>query len=178
LDVRLRRAEIIHLRPAIRFLIPANVLLASVIIFLKAAIIFRQSAIGFRQAANIFLLVRVGCLIYPRVMDETPPVADTNNIPVPTLPRGPLLQAIGDETRWQILRELALGEPRMVKEIAEVIRRSESVAAKHLAVLRRAGITQIGRGRLQQIRPQFIVDPQARVLDFGYLQLRLLVEPA
>ena len=109
-------------------------------------------------------------------MNETPPVPGTNDIPMPILPRGPLLQAIADETRWQILRELAVGEPRMVKEIAEIIGRSESVAAKHLAVLRRAGITQIGRGRLQQIRPQFVADAEARLLDFGYLQLRLSVK--
>ncbi len=58
-------------------------------------------------------------------MNETPPVPGTNDIPMPILPRGPLLQAIADETRWQILRELAVGEPRMVKEIAEIIGRSE-----------------------------------------------------
>ncbi|MBA2436232.1 MAG: helix-turn-helix domain-containing protein [Verrucomicrobiota bacterium] len=109
-------------------------------------------------------------------MNEPPPVPGTNNIPVPILSRGPLLRAIGDETRWQILRELAAGEPLMVKEIAEAIGRSESGIAKHLAVLRKAGITQIGRGRLQQIRPHFMADPAARVLDFGYLQLRLSVK--
>lgn len=111
-------------------------------------------------------------------MSETPPRPATNSIPAATLPRGPLLQAIGDETRWQILLELAAGEPRMVKEIARTIGRSDTVAAKHLAVLRNAGITQIVRGRLQQLRPQFILDAEGRILDFGYLQLRLgVAEP-
>lgn len=109
-------------------------------------------------------------------MSEIPLSPASSSNPSPVLPRGPLLQAIGDDTRWKILRELAAGEPRMVKEIAQSIGRSETVAAKHLAVLRHAGITHIVRGRLQQLRPQFILDAEARVLDFGYLQLRLGVE--
>jgi DNA-binding transcriptional ArsR family regulator len=111
-------------------------------------------------------------------MSETPSTGAASSNPEPTLPRAALLGAIGDETRWQILRELAAGEPLMVTELARKLGRSDSAMAKHLAVLRKAGITQIGRGRLQQIRPQFIVDREARVLDFGYLQLRLAVEAA
>ena len=115
-------------------------------------------------------------VFYPRVMNETTPAPGTGNFPAPTLPRGLLLQAIGDETRWKILRELAAGEPLMVKELAQTVGRSESATGKHLAVLRKAGITRVGRGRLQQLRPQFVADAVERVVDFGYCQLRLGVK--
>ena len=84
--------------------------------------------------------------------------------------------AIGDKTRWRILRELSAGKPLTVREVAEAIGRSSTVAAKHLAVPRKAGITRIGRGRLQQIVPQFLPEPSAQVLDLGYLQLQLGIE--
>ena len=64
----------------------------------------------------------------------------------------------------------------MVKELAKAIGRSEDVASKHLAVLRQAGIAQIGRGRLYQIPRQFLLDARARLVDFGYLQLWLGTE--
>ncbi len=95
----------------------------------------------------------------------------------PLLRLGEVLFAISDKTRWRILQKLsAAGEPLMVTEIAEAIGRKPSAAAKHLAILRKAGITRIGRGRLQQIVPQFLTDPSARVLDLGYLQVRLGIE--
>ena len=93
------------------------------------------------------------------------------------LTSGQGLFAISDKTRWRILQKLsAAGEPLMVTEIAEAIGRKPSAAAKHLAILRKVGITRIGRGRLQQIVPQFLTDPSARVLDLGYLQVRLGLE--
>ena len=109
-------------------------------------------------------------------MDETPSPPPSASSSVPLLSLAPLLQAIGDPVRWQILGLLAAGQPLMVKEVAAAIGRSQTSAAKHLAVLRRAGITRIGRGRLQGILPHFVADATARVLDFGYLQLRLGVE--
>jgi DNA-binding transcriptional ArsR family regulator len=108
-------------------------------------------------------------------MDETPGLPAAAPA-IPLLPLAPLLQAIADRTRWQILRLLAAGEPLMVKEVARAIGRSETSTAKHLAVLRKVGLTISGRGRLQQISKQFPVDPTTRVLDLAYLQLRLGVE--
>lgn len=107
--------------------------------------------------------------------------ADASSLPpaaVPLLPLSELLAAIGDASRWRILRELANGDSLMVTEIAAAVGASADSVSKHLTVLRRAGITQIGRARLQSVTPRFIVDPAHRVLDFGYLQLRLgVAEP-
>jgi len=108
--------------------------------------------------------------------------ATTSN-PVANQPTPPLLGldqvlfAVSDKTRWRILQKLsAAGEPLMVTEIAEAIGRKPSLTAKHLAILRKAGITRIGRGRLQQIVPQLVPDPAEQVLDLGYVQLRLGME--
>ena len=109
-------------------------------------------------------------------MSETSSSSTTAAPAIPLLPLASLLHAIGDKTRWKILYELSAGEPLMVKELAKAIGRSEDVASKHLAVLRQAGATQIGRGRLHQIPRQFLLDSSARQVDFGYFQLRLAVE--
>ena len=108
-------------------------------------------------------------------MSETPAIP-ANTSAVPLLPLGPMLQAIGDATRWQILRLLSAGEPLMITEIARAIGRSETSTAKHLAVLRRAGVTAVGRGRLQQIAKPFLIDTTSRTIELSYVQLRLGVE--
>ena len=96
---------------------------------------------------------------------------------LPSLRLDQALNAVADKTRWRILRTLsAAGEPLMVQEIAQAIGRSPTLVSKHLAILRKAGITRIGRGRLQQIVPQLLPDPAAQVLDLGYVQLRLGLE--
>jgi DNA-binding transcriptional ArsR family regulator len=92
---------------------------------------------------------------------------------VPHLAVAPLVQAVGDPLRWAILAELADGEPLMVKEIAERVRRKPSIVSKHLAVLRAAGAVVSGRGRLYQIPPHFRVAPDQRHVDFGHCLLRL-----
>jgi DNA-binding transcriptional ArsR family regulator len=110
-------------------------------------------------------------------MSETASVPAVAQSPPPPLALDRVLFAISDKTRWRILRKLSdAGEPLMVKEIAKALGRRNSIVAKHLAVLRDAGITQVGRGRLQQIVPQLVPDPSAQVLDLGYVQLRLGLE--
>jgi DNA-binding transcriptional ArsR family regulator len=97
-----------------------------------------------------------------------------NPTPVPPLPRLDLLaSALGHPARWQILKELSHGEPRMVRELATVIRCSPDMTSKHLAKLRQAGAVVQGRGRLYQIPPQHLTAPGEKVVDFGHCLLRL-----
>ena len=109
-------------------------------------------------------------------MSETASIPAANRDSTPPLALNQVLFAVADKTRWKILRLLSAGEPLMVKEIAKAIGRKNSAVAKHLAVLRKAGITRIGRGRLQQIVPQLLPDPSTQVLNLGYLQLQLGLE--
>ena len=99
------------------------------------------------------------------------PLSSPENIPHP--PIAALTKAIGTPLRWAILTELASGEPRMVKEIALKLRRSPSLVSKHLAVLRRAGVVEIGRAGVYQIPKYFTVAPEKRHLDFGHCLLRM-----
>jgi DNA-binding transcriptional ArsR family regulator len=50
-----------------------------------------------------------------------------------------LLKALGDETRWKIVREL-LSHTLTVTELTEVLNISQYNASKHLRILREAGI--------------------------------------
>jgi len=89
----------------------------------------------------------------------------------------PLLAAIGDPVRWRILSELSAGEPLMVIEIAERIKRDAGLVSKHLAVLRRAGLVVASRARLYQIPKPYLPAPGQRVADFGHCLLRLDAVP-
>ena len=84
-----------------------------------------------------------------------------------------LAAALGHSARWKILKELSLGEPRMVRELAKVAGCSPDMASKHLARLRKAGAVVQGRGRLYQIPKQYLSAPGERVVDFGHCLLRL-----
>jgi hypothetical protein len=64
--------------------------------------------------------------------------------PLPSLDL--LASALGHAARWKILKELSLGEPRMVRELAKVIGCSPDMTSKHLAVLRKVGAVVQGRG--------------------------------
>jgi len=91
--------------------------------------------------------------------------------PLPSLDR--LAFALGHPARWKILKELSLGEPRMVRELAKVAGCSPDMASKHLAVLRKAGSVAQGRGRLYQIPAQHLAAPGERIVDYGHCLLRL-----
>jgi DNA-binding transcriptional ArsR family regulator len=51
----------------------------------------------------------------------------------------PVLKALGDETRWRIVREL-LREPHTVSELTERLEANQYNISKHLRILREAGI--------------------------------------
>ncbi|MDB6038849.1 MAG: putative Transcriptional regulator, ArsR family [Verrucomicrobiales bacterium] len=50
-----------------------------------------------------------------------------------------LLKALGDETRWKIVREL-LSQTLTVTELTDLLKISQYNASKHLRILREAGI--------------------------------------
>ena len=92
-------------------------------------------------------------------------------MPLPDL--GLLAGALGNPTRWRMLKELSLGEPRTVGELASAAGCNYDNAGRHLAVLRKAGLVVQGRGRLYQIQPHHLPAPGERVVDFGHCLLRL-----
>jgi len=101
-----------------------------------------------------------------------------NNIQNPAsiqpLPNRALLAtALGSDVRWQILKELSGGEPRMVMELAKVVGLSRDATSKQLAVLSRAGAVVQGRGRLYAIPKQYLPQPGQPIVDFGHCLLRL-----
>lgn len=84
-----------------------------------------------------------------------------------------LAGALGNPTRWRMLKELSLGEPRTVGELATAAGCNYDNAGRHLAVLRKAGLVAQGRGRLYQIPKQYLPASGERVADFGHCLLRL-----
>jgi DNA-binding transcriptional ArsR family regulator len=91
----------------------------------------------------------------------------------PALPLEKLLPLFSNIVRWRLLTHLATGDPLMVSELAERVRIPIDSASKHLALFRDAGIVTQGRNRLYQIAPQFVVDKENRILDFGHCLVRL-----
>jgi DNA-binding transcriptional ArsR family regulator len=84
-----------------------------------------------------------------------------------------LVKAIGDPLRWEILRQLASGEPRMVVEIAGALRKQPTLISKHLVWLREAGAVEKGRAQLYTIPRRFLPSPGDGVVDFGHCVLRM-----
>ena len=90
------------------------------------------------------------------------------------VPPQSLLTALLSRTRWKMLAEMASGELFMVKDLAKRVDDTEGSVSKHLAILRRAGITTFGPGRLHRIADAYLVSPGSpREMDFGVLVARL-----
>lgn len=106
-------------------------------------------------------------------MSASTPASTPTPSTAPAFPLGPFLHAIGEPMRWAILRELGGGEELQVIQLAQRLNCSDSLVAKHLAVLRKAGLTTHGRARMHMIPPQYIVSKTERQVDFGHCLLRL-----
>jgi DNA-binding transcriptional ArsR family regulator len=96
---------------------------------------------------------------------------------MPTSVKGPValeavLYAISDMTRWQVLSELATGEPVMVTELAKKFGSSVPSMSKHLGALRSVGIVRPWRGRLYTLVDALRPQPGKREIDFGHCLLR------
>ena len=75
--------------------------------------------------------------------------------------------------RWRILRELAKGEPLPVHELARRVRCPAASVSKHMALLKQAGMVQIGFGRLYKLSPTVPLEPGGQRLDLGHCILKL-----
>lgn len=105
-------------------------------------------------------------------MNSTSEPPKTANVtPLPDLER--LASALSHTTRWKMLKELTCGEARTLDEMAKAGGCRYENAAKHLAMLRRAGMVVQGRGRLYQIPKPYLPVPGQPVVDFGHCLLRL-----
>lgn len=105
-------------------------------------------------------------------MNTTPETQKlTTPAPLPDLEL--LVTAIGHTRRWKMLKELSGGEARTIDEMARVAGCSYDNGAKHLAVLRRAGLVVQGRGRLYSMVRHYLPTPGQPVVDFGHCLLRL-----
>lgn len=108
-------------------------------------------------------------------MSETPssaPAPGVTTASLAVLPVGPLVKAVGDPLRLEILAVMATGERMMVVEIARQVNKPANLVAKHLAVLRRAGVVET-RQRLQYVPKRYVADAASRTLDLGLFVLRL-----
>ena len=94
----------------------------------------------------------------------------------PSLPLPNVLSAICSPTRWAILRELAGGDQVAVVELAERLGETATGISKHMAVLRNAGVVNVGRNRLYSLSPACKADEEQRIIDFGWCVLRLGAE--
>ena len=81
--------------------------------------------------------------------------------------------ALGNVRRLKMLRELSLGEPREIIELAHAAGCSYESALKHLAMLARTGLVTRGRGGVYLMHAKNLPVPGERVADFGYFLLRL-----
>lgn len=84
-----------------------------------------------------------------------------------------MIAAIGTGTRWKILSQLSSGEPLMVKEIAERMKCSAALVSKHIAVLKKAGLVEVGRAGMYQIPAHFVVSAKDGHVDFGHCLVRM-----
>ena len=91
---------------------------------------------------------------------------------IPALQLETALGAVGDITRWNILRELARGEARMVVELADTLDKTPSAISKHMKVLRQSGLVAQGQAGLYRIPSHFLPEPGKRVMDLGFCLLR------
>jgi len=99
---------------------------------------------------------------------ETPKPAAAK--PLPDLQK--VVFIIGNFSRWKMLRELADGDTRTIRELATAGGCSYDSAIKHLSLMREAGLVTQGRGSLYQLPPQHLPTPGQPHVDFGHCLLR------
>jgi predicted transcriptional regulator len=84
-----------------------------------------------------------------------------------------LAYVLGNSIRWQILAELATGEPLRIQQIAKAIGEKPDATSKHLQAMRSAEVVVFGENRIYQLREQFKPAPDKWEIDFGHCIVRL-----
>ncbi|HET6410366.1 MAG TPA: ArsR family transcriptional regulator [Chthoniobacteraceae bacterium] len=90
-----------------------------------------------------------------------------------SLPPQKLLTAVCSPNRWRILAAIHSDGPMGVNDLSGFLKMNPSLVSKHLAVLRKAGILQAGRGRLNHIAKDLQPAPGSNEVDLGHFVIRL-----
>ena len=99
------------------------------------------------------------------------PAHPSKSVPPVKLER--LCSALGNPVRWQVLAELATGEPLRIAQLAKAVGLTADSTSKHLQALRRAGLAEFGENRLYSLSERFVPDPEKWEIDFGHCVVRL-----
>ena len=101
-------------------------------------------------------------------------MSDTNTpIPTPSLSMKKVVQILGHDARWHILRELSKGQALPVSELGRRIGMRRNAVSKHVRILRRMGILEKGFGSLYTLTPAYRPAPSTATLDLGHCVVRL-----
>ena len=84
-----------------------------------------------------------------------------------------LARVLGNPTRWQLLAELAVGEPLRVVQLAKAVNDKPDLVSKHLRLMRSARVTVLGKNGFHRIAERFLPAPGIRELDLGHCVIRL-----
>jgi hypothetical protein len=104
----------------------------------------------------------------------TPPSAPSRpSESAPSVSLKRLCTALGKPVRWQLLAELATGEPLRVAQFAKAVGLGPDTTSKHLITLRTAGIAEFAENRLYCLHDRFMPDPDKWEIDFGHCVVRL-----
>jgi DNA-binding MarR family transcriptional regulator len=98
--------------------------------------------------------------------------ASTTSKKAESVPSQKLLTALSSVTRWKILAAILAEGPMGITDLAGVLRSDPSLVAKHVAVLRKAGILYKGRGRLSYLAEHLRPAPGVSEIDFGHFVFR------
>jgi predicted transcriptional regulator len=89
-----------------------------------------------------------------------------------SVPSQKLLTALSSITRWKILAAILAEGPMGITDLAGALRSNPSLIAKHVAVLRNAGILYKGRGRLSYLAEHLRPAHGVNEIDFGHFVVR------
>ena len=104
----------------------------------------------------------------PMTPSAAPPAATSQQ---PSVPVEALARAFADPSRWRILWQIGQGTPLPVYELARRLGLSQSLASKHVGVLRKAGLIVTGLGGLYQLAPALRPPPGSQTADLGVCTL-------
>src|SRR5690349_1824013 len=91
----------------------------------------------------------------------------------PRIPLEPLSFVLGNTIRWQLMAELATGEPLRVMQLAKALEQKPDIISKHLQAMCWAGVVEYGENRLYRLPEHFMPDPDKWEIDFGHCVVRL-----
>jgi DNA-binding transcriptional ArsR family regulator len=83
---------------------------------------------------------------------------------------GPVFEALGDPTRREVVRRLAVGGPASATQLAAELPVSRQAVSKHLAALEEAGLVEgerSGRERRFHLTPAPLSEAMAWMVDVG-----------